>query len=419
LKISQIFPVPKRSSPSIPSHYRPLSILPTVSKNFEQIIYARVSNFINKNKLLTNLQYRFRNNASTELAASAIYESFVENMDKGKTKCAVFLDLSKAFDTVDHKIMLRKLMYYGIRGKQNSFFESYVTNRKQCTKVNNYASSFQTIKCGVPQGSVMGPLLFLIYVNDLPCASSFQTTLFADDTRLHLSHKDIKMLQLDVQNELDKVDTWMRSNRLSINYNKTAYMILTATRSQNCNFEISMNGVRIQQTDSIKDLGVIIDNKLSWKPQISSLCRKLSQACGIVCKIRHFADIKILRLIYFSLFYSHLQYCKIDCGRAYKTVIQPVQVLQNRIMKYMTFSNRTSSASNIFKLLKILKVSDLYQLNLEKFMYKYNADILPSSFDNFFTKLYNIHDHGTRQQVSGNFHHKRVRTDYGKKCCNM
>jgi len=209
----------------------------------------------------------------------------------------------------------------------------------------------------------MDPLLFLIYVNDRPCASSFQTTLFADDTSLHLSHKDIKMLQLNVQNELDKVDTWMRSNRLSINYNKTAYMILTATRSQNCNFEISMNGVRIQQTDSIKYLGVIIDNKLSWKPQISSLCRKLSQACGVVCKIRHFADIKILRLIYFSLFHSHLQYCIIDWERAYKTVIR--QVLQNRIVKYMTFSDRTSSASNIFKLLKIFKVSDLYQLNLE------------------------------------------------------
>jgi len=108
-----------------------------------------------------------------------------------------------------------------------------------------------------------------------------------------------------------------------------------------------------------------------------------------VCKIRHFADIKILRSIYFSLFHSHLQYCIIDWGRAYKTVIRPVQVLQNRILKYMTFSKRTSSASNIFKLLKILKVSDLYQLNLEKLIYKYNADILPSSFDNFFSKLYN------------------------------
>jgi len=125
-------------------------------------------------------------------------------------------------------------------------------------------------------------------VNDLPCASSFQSTLFADDTSLHLSHKDIKTLQLNVQNELDKVDTWMRSNRLSINYNKTAYMILTATRSQNCNFEYFMNGVRIQQTESIKYLGVMIDKKLSWKQQIRSLCRKLSQACGVVCKIKIF-----------------------------------------------------------------------------------------------------------------------------------
>jgi len=106
--------------------------LPTVSKVFEKIIYARVNNFLNKNKLLTNFQYWFRNNASTELAVSAIYESFLENMDNGKRTCAVFLGLSKAFDTVDHKILLRKLMYCGIRGKQNSFFEYYLTNRKQC-----------------------------------------------------------------------------------------------------------------------------------------------------------------------------------------------------------------------------------------------------------------------------------------------
>ena len=175
-----------------------------------------------------------------------------------------------------------------------------------------------------------------------------------------------------------------------------------------------MNGVRIQETDSIKYLGVIIDNKLSWKPQISSLCGKLSQACDVVCKIRHFADIKILRLIYFSLFHSHLQYCIMDWGRAYKTVIWPMQVLQNRIVKYMTFSNRTSSASNIFKFLKFSKF--LICTNL---IWKGSCiSIMPISSSLLlitFLKLYNIHDHGTRQQVSGNFYHKRVRTDYGKK----
>ena len=159
LKISQIVPVPKCSSPSTPSHYSPKFILPTVSKSFEKIIYARVSNFLNKNKLFTNFQYGFRNIASTELAVSAIYESFWKTWITVKP-CVVFLDLSKAFDTVDHKILLRKLMYYGIRGKQNSFFESYLTNRKQCTKVNNYSSSFQTVKYDIPQGSVIGSLLF-------------------------------------------------------------------------------------------------------------------------------------------------------------------------------------------------------------------------------------------------------------------
>jgi len=126
-------------------------------------------------------------------------------------------------------------------------------------------------------------------------------------------------------------------------------------------------------------------------------------------------ETKILeKLIYFSLFHSHLQYCIVDWGQACKIVIRPVQVLQNRILKYMTFSKRTSSANNIFKLLKILKVSDLHQLSLAKFVYKYNAYIIPSSLDNIFSKLHGVHDHATRQQVLGNYHQKRVRTDYGK-----
>ena len=147
-------------------------------------------------------------------------------------------------------------------------------------------------------------------------------------------------------------------------------MILTATRSQNCNLKISMNVVRIHQTDSIKYLGVIMDNKLSWKPQISSLCGKLSQACGVVCKIRHFADMKILRLIYFSLFHSHLQYCIIDRGRAYKTVIRTVQVLQNRILKYMTFS-KEHPVQTIF--LNYLKFS---KLPLHMFSYRVKSRLL-------------------------------------------
>ena len=136
-------------------------------------------------------------------------------------------------------------------------------------------------------------------------ASRFQITLFTDDISFHLCHKDNKTLQTNVENELDKVDTWMKSTRLSTKSSKAAYIILTTTRSSNCRFEFCMNGAKIQQTDSIMYLGAVITNKLSWKPQNSSLCGKLSQACGVVCKLRHFADIKILHLIYVSPFHSH------------------------------------------------------------------------------------------------------------------
>ena len=163
-------------------------------------------NYINKNKILSASQFGFRTNSSTDLPVTSIYNKLVQNMDNKKVTCSIFLDLQKAFDSVDHTIILKKLNHYGFRGSTLNFLKSYLENRRIRIRSNGTKSDFFYVSHGVPQGSILGPILFLLYVNDLPNVSKFETTLFADDTNLHLSNTSLKQLQIEVSREINKVD---------------------------------------------------------------------------------------------------------------------------------------------------------------------------------------------------------------------
>ena len=186
--IAHITPYPKVHSPSSSSEYRPISVLPVLSKLFEKILYHRVYSYLIEHNLIDKRQYDFRENHSTELAITTNYDELLKNSDNKLITCSLFLDLSKAFDCCDHEILLDKLYHYGIRGVSHELFSNFLHNRMQCTKIEAFKSSYKRISCRFPQGSVISPLLFLLYINDITKASSFYTTLFADDINLHMSN---------------------------------------------------------------------------------------------------------------------------------------------------------------------------------------------------------------------------------------
>ena len=215
-KIAKVNPIFKKGDSHEISNYRPISLLPSISKVLEKIVYNRLFDFLNTHNILNSNQYGFRKNHSTDQALIQIYDKITNAMANKQHVIGIFLDLSKAFDTLDHNILLYKLEFYGIRGQALSWFKDYLIKRKQYVTFNGLNSDLLPVECGVPQGSILGPLLFLLYVNDLSNTSSLLSfVLFADDTNIFCSHTKLESLVNILNNELSKVSNWFKCNKLS------------------------------------------------------------------------------------------------------------------------------------------------------------------------------------------------------------
>ena len=319
----------------------------------------------------------------------------------------LFLDLQKAFDTVDHGILLQKLSHYGVRGNALKLLKSYLTGRKQRTKVNGMLSDLASILWGVPQGSVLGPLLFLIFINDLPNVSKLTSWLFADDTALALSSPNIQEFQTQFNQEVNQVHDWLLANRLSVHYSKkTQYMLiqgpnLKGRRISSLNFELHMGVHKIERTDNYKYLGIVIDEKLNWKLQITKLCSKLSSVCGVISKVRHYLDRSSLLLIYHSLFDSRLRYGILGWGSASEQYISKLRVLQNRTIRFIMFSSFRASAAPLYSSLKILPLDEQLSLSKKVFMHSLHYKSLPFTLSMYCQKP--EHKYSTRYKTAGNY----------------
>ena len=250
-------------------------------------MYNLLLNFINRHKIFNQNQFGFRNNHSTFMALIILAENLVDALDNGNCAVGIFLDFQRAIDTVDHGILLDKLYCYGIWGIAHDWFVSYLSNCQQSVIYDGYESEPKVMRCGVPQGSILGPMPFLLYINDLTDVSSFfMPILCADDTNLFCTGTDLKNMIRQVNEELAKIYACVNANKLSLNIDKTNFMLFMPKYSSHCADHIVINQTRIQEVKETKFLGVIIDNKLKWSAHIRYISKKNAKGIGIILKSR-------------------------------------------------------------------------------------------------------------------------------------
>ena len=419
LKLAKITPIYKKGSKLLTCNYRPISLLSNINKIFEKLIHSRVLAFLNNHNTFYKHQYGFRPKHSTNHTLINITETIRDALDQGKYACGVFVDFQKAFDTVNHSILLGKLNHYGIRGQALNWFKSYLYNRKQFVSVLGFESEKLVMKHGVPQGSVLGPLLFLIYINDLHRSINDATTYhFADDTHLLAIDKCPHTIQTKLNRDLKGLYKWLLANKISLNATKTELVIFRKPSTTKPQINLKINGTRIHPSTNIKYLGVYLDEYLNGEAHCNQLQKKLNRAKGMIAKSRHYLTNREQNLlaIYHSIYSSHLIYgCQI-WGQTNTPAFNKIKVNQNNALRLISFATSfRDHVSPIYHMYKLLKLRDYITLQNLLLVHDYFNNKLPASFDSYFTLLINMHNHGTRGALHGQLWAPNVETvRYGR-----
>ena len=402
LKVARVKPLFKKDDIHDVNNFRPISVLPSISKFFEKALLIQMNAHFLDCNLFHRGQYGFREKHSTELATLELIDRITNDIDQGKIPLSVFLDLSKAFDSLNHSILLNKLRHYGINGIALELCKDYLSNRQQFVQHENVKSNATTLDIGVPQGSVLGPFFFLVYINDFNnCSKYFKMINYADDTTLLTSMTVSSSLSSNpiqdsaINSELSKIHNWLLANKLCLNVKKTKFMVFHSSRRHITLPKLQINGSSIDCVDTFNYLGIYIDKHLNWNAHISHVKRKIGHVSCILNKLKHFLPAHILKTIYNSLITCHFNYGLLIWGNKAHNLLK---ILKNAV-RIITSSNFNAHTEPLLKQLGLLKISDIKTLNIMKFYYKFLNGQLPEYFHNGYIVLnQEFHQYNTRNR---------------------
>ena len=398
-------------------NYRPISLLCVFSKILEKIMFNRLSTFLENNNILCPEQFGFRKLHSTIHPLTLFINQISECLNKKEHAIAIFCDLKKAFDTVDFEILLKKLHNIGVRGTELLWFQDYLCNRKQFVSINGVNSHLRKILFGVPQGSILGPLLFLIYINDLSKCTTLYKSLFADDTKLVASGPELVPLINYVNTEFQKIIYFFRSHKLSIHPAKTKFILFSNSNppkqikieifinnnnfnSDNPNLKFPIEQVSVSSdVPAIKFLGVYIDPQLNFKFHISQLNSKISKALYFLRNSKNLLTTKGQTAIYYALIHCHLVYANIIWSSTKESFYKSVFLKQKSAIRIISSASYNAHTEPLFKQLNILPLPKLCLFFKLQFFQQFKQGFLPEALKNMWIP--------NRARYPDNLHHLR------------
>ena len=398
LKNGCITPIFKTGDKKKVQNYRPVCSLSPLSKIIEKVINNRMVDFLNDNNIFSDTQFGFRKNMGTEAALLNYIDYIQSNLNLGNHTISIFLDLSKAFDVIDHKILETKLYHYGFRGKFLEFILSFIKDRQYFVHINGKNSATKTVNIGVPQGSTLGPLLFLLYINDMAkCSLKLFLSQFADDSTITYSSKtSIPDAKNIIEEEFKKILEWLAANKLIINLSKTHLMAFTNSPYEPVS--VTVNNQTINEVTETKFLGVILDNKLCWDAHIKHISNKMSKSVSILKMLKYTFPTKALKTIYHSLIYPYFNYCNLIWGSAASSHLNSITLIQKKCIRIISKAGYYDHTEPLFNAHNVLTVPKIYNYNCAKFIYQCYNNNTYTNFKNKLLKNSDIHSYNTRSK---------------------